>query len=280
MMLAPCGLVLLHWVGIQVWIPGSLQATVGLASRLDYPTLVGIALCVGGVAHLLLCLAAGWTGRVLRAAVVVGSSALVVFGVGFQRRVLAGHANDWQRTQIILDLIGQRCPSIATNTLVVLDSDWPTSLLRVDRPGRLGMSHQVLSSLLIARYDDPTLRGVRKRELVVTDEGVFPLHFGGELTWFPEGAYGPLNADATELDRPLDPERVLVLGWGRDEQFGIRPGLSVWKNGKASGSVESQGKRCGSSPTQPSPAFCHAFPGFCSGQRGARARNGSPVPDR
>ncbi|MBP1642295.1 MAG: hypothetical protein H6Q03_964 [Acidobacteria bacterium] len=269
---APGAGLLALWAAQLAFVPGSFADPVGLSSRLAYPALYGVAAALAGGCAALSAAPGRWRlpARALAHALLFLAAAA---GVRFEQRVLRAHVQDWRTTGIRLAQIAALCPAPQPGTVFVLDTPWPTTLLRT---GQSGMSHPVVSSLLIARFDDPTLRGARRAELRSVPNGLRSLDFRKPSRWFRDGDYGTVQTRARALAAPVAPGRLVTLA-PRPAPYGALarvPTLRVAIDRDRHRILRDRPERCGPAAVPPSPAFCHAFPGIC--RDALAARGGQP----
>ncbi len=252
----------LFWMLQLSFVPGAFEDEIGVASRLHYPAIFAVALFLGGAfaslcgADTHLALRATASGLLL--------TALVAGGRVHENLGLA-HARDWAQTSARIEQIAVACPSLAPGTLIIVDTSWPTTLMLL---GKVGMSQQVLSSLLIARYDDPSLLGVRREELRAIPGGVRVLDFGAAALWFPPGTYGVAALQAQAVLPPVRYERIVTLAPVLDGRLAQVPFLNYPHTRDRKQEIWGHPERCVSRWTPPSPAFCHAFYRACTGGPG------------
>ena len=255
----------LAWSAQLAFVPGTFGDPAGLPSRLDYPVLFAVAASLAGVYRALTSVGAGQWRFASRIAAGVLLFLALLSGVRFHGQVARAHVRDGMESEARMEQIALACGSLAPGTLVIVDTPWPSELLRM---GKGGMSHHVLSSLLVVRYDDPTLRGVRLGELRVIPGAVRPLDFGDPATWFHDGDYGPIYLEGRDVAEPVAFDRLVTLGSSIDGRLTEVPSLTYSITRDRRGELWSVSERCGAAATPPSAAFCHAFPRACRPTRG------------
>ena len=258
--LAPGLLLVAHWVAVLAFVPGGLARAGSFSSRLAHSALPAVAaLLAGGLTALArLPRAGGRRATAWLAAALLAAAAFA--GARLQSEELEAHAADWKRSGEILGRIAERCGSLAPESFVVLDSDWPSTLLGYQAAG---MSHHVLSSFLVTLYDDPTLGGARLRELHASQRRVRAMHFGGPSLWFPRGSYGVVQQLAVRRLPPVERDRLVLFADDGAGALDPVPRLRIRRSRKSWLPLADNAARCVPARTAPSAAFCHALPSLC-----------------
>ena len=260
--LAPGALLTAHWIAVLAAVPGAFVRAGGFSARLAHPAVSAVAVLLAGALALGARVARGRARRVAAPLAAAALAVAVFAGARLQATVLSAHAADWRRTTYAVTRIGTDCPSLAPDSFVVVDSDWPSTLLGYQAAG---MSHHVVSSLLIARYDDPSLGGARLREMRTRGRRVRPLHFGDLSPWFAPGDYGWLQQRAVRQMAPVGLERLVLFEKPRTGALRRATRLRIPRPGGAALPLLDRPERCRPAPAAaPSAAFCHAFPSLCA----------------